>query len=122
LHADEKLFQTGWFVESLCTQVLVIFIIRTRGNPFKSRPHPVLVATSLGVALVGAVLPFTPVGSYFGLVPPPAMFYFILAGMALAYLVVVEIAKRAFYRWQAAGSASGNIQSLMISFLAVFSG
>jgi Mg2+-importing ATPase len=101
LHADEKLFQTGWFVESLCTQVLVIFVIRTRGNPFKSRPHPVLVATSLGVALLGAVLPFTPVGSYFGLVPPPARFYFILAGMALAYLVVVEIAKRWFYRWHA---------------------
>lgn len=102
LQADEKLFQTGWFVESLCTQVLVIFVIRTRGNPFKSRPHPVLIATSLGVALVGAVLPFTPLGSYFGLVPPPAMFYFILAGMALAYLVVVEIAKRAFYSWHAA--------------------
>jgi len=99
LHADEKLFQTGWFVESLCTQVLVIFVIRTRGNPFKSRPHPVLIATSLGVALLGAILPFTPLGGYFGLVPPPARFYFILAGMALAYLVVVEIAKRAFYRW-----------------------
>lgn len=102
LQADEKLFQTGWFVESLCTQVLVIFIIRTRGNPFKSRPHPVLIATSLGVALLGAVLPFTPVGGYFGLVPLPARFYFILAGMALAYLAVVEIAKRGFYRWHAA--------------------
>ncbi|NTV70223.1 MAG: magnesium-translocating P-type ATPase [Azonexaceae bacterium] len=99
LHADEKLFQTGWFVESLCTQVLVIFVIRTRGNPFKSRPHPVLIATSLGVALIGAILPFTPLGGYFGLVPPPARFYFILAGMALVYLVVVEVAKRAFYRW-----------------------
>ncbi len=49
LKADEALFQTGWFVESLSTQVLVIFIIRTRGNPFKSRAHPVLVATSLAV-------------------------------------------------------------------------
>ena len=47
LNADEALFQTGWFVESLSTQVLVIFVIRTRGNPFKSRAHPVLVATSL---------------------------------------------------------------------------
>lgn len=104
LQADEKLFQTGWFVESLCTQVLVIFVIRTRGNPFRSRPHPVLVATSLGVALLGAVLPFTPIGTYFSFVPPPAKFYFILAGMALAYLVIVEVAKRGFYRWHSAKS------------------
>ena len=99
LKADATLFQTGWFVESLSTQVLVIFIIRTRGNPFKSRAHPVLVATSLSVMLIGAVLPFTPIGSYFGFVPPPAEFYAILAGMALAYLAVVEVAKRGFYRW-----------------------
>jgi len=99
LQADEKLFQTGWFVESLCTQVLVIFIIRTRGNPFKSRPHPVLMATSLSVAVIGAVLPFTPLGAYFGFVPPPAQFYLILAAMVVIYLVMVEVAKRGFYRW-----------------------
>ncbi len=73
-HAGEALFQTGWFVESLATQVLVIFIIRTRGNPFKSRPNPVLSATSFTVAVLGAVLPFTPLGTYFGFVPPPAQF------------------------------------------------
>jgi Mg2+-importing ATPase len=100
LQADEALFQTGWFVESLCTQVLVIFIIRTRGNPFKSRAHPVLVATSLAVVAIAAVLPYTPLGSYFGFVPPPAKFYFILAGMVGVYLLVVEMAKRGFYRWQ----------------------
>ena len=99
LHADEKLFQTGWFVESLCTQVLVIFIIRTRGNPFKSRPHPVLAATSLAVAALGAVLPFTPVGTYFGFVPPPAKFYLILSAMVVVYLLAVELAKKGFYRW-----------------------
>lgn len=105
LQANEQLFQTGWFVESLCTQVLVIFVIRTRGNPFRSRPHPVLVATSLSVALLGAILPFTPLGTYFGFVPPPARFYLILAGMALAYLVIIEFAKRGFYRWHAAHRA-----------------
>ncbi|WP_020485185.1 magnesium-translocating P-type ATPase [Methylomonas sp. MK1] len=99
LKADEALFQTGWFVESLCTQVLVIFIIRTRGNPFKSRAHPLLVATSLSIALIGAILPFTPLGSYFGFVPPPAQFYLILAAMAVSYLFVVELAKRGFYSW-----------------------
>jgi Mg2+-importing ATPase len=99
LKANEALFQTGWFVESLSTQVLVIFIIRTRGNPFKSRAHPILVATSLAVVVIGAVLPFTPLGTYFGFVPPPAPFYFILAAMVVIYLVMVEVAKQGFYRW-----------------------
>ncbi|WKJ92269.1 magnesium-translocating P-type ATPase [Methylomonas montana] len=99
LKADEALFQTGWFVESLSTQVLVIFIIRTRGNPFKSRAHPILVATSLSVMLIGAILPYTPLGHYFGFVPPPVQFYLILAAMAVSYLLVVELAKRGFYSW-----------------------
>lgn len=99
LKANETLFQTGWFVESLSTQVLVIFIIRTRGNPFKSRAHPALVATSLSVMLIGATLPFTPLGGYFGFVAPPTEFYAILAAMVVVYLFIVELAKRGFYRW-----------------------
>jgi Mg2+-importing ATPase len=99
LKANETLFQTGWFVESLSTQVLVIFIIRTRGNPFKSRAHPILVATSLSVMAIGATLPFTPLGTYFGFVPPPAQFYAILAAMVVIYLAIVEVAKRGFYHW-----------------------
>jgi len=101
LHADEKLFQTGWFVESLCTQVLVIFVIRTRGNPLKSRTHPLLVASSLVVVVGAVLLPFTPIGSYFGFVAPPAVFYLILGAMVAVYLLVVELAKRGFYRWAA---------------------
>ena len=99
LQADEKLFQTGWFVESLCTQVLVIFIIRTRGNPLKSRAHPLLTATSLTIVAIAVLLPFTPLGTHFGFVPPPLRFYLILGVMVLVYLFAVELAKRAFYRW-----------------------
>lgn len=99
LKANEALFQTGWFVESLCTQVLVIFIIRTRGNPIKSRPHRLLALVSLSIAAIGAILPFTEIGSYFGLVPPPMKFYAILASMVVIYLLVVETAKRIFYRF-----------------------
>ncbi len=97
LHADQALFQTGWFVESLATQVLVIFVIRTRGNPLQSAPHPLLLVTSLAVVAAAACLPFTPLGTYFGFVPPPATFYYILTGMAVAYLVLVELVKMAFY-------------------------
>ena len=53
-HAGEALFHTGWFIESMATQVLVIFIIRTRRNPFKSRPNPWLIACSLTVVAVAA--------------------------------------------------------------------
>ena len=67
LKANETLFQTGWFVESLSTQVLVIFIIRTRGNPFKSRAHPILVATSLAVVTIGATIAVYPLGNVFRL-------------------------------------------------------
>lgn len=98
LKADEMLFQTGWFIESLATQVLVIFIIRTRGNPFKSHAHPILIATSFTVVVIAALLPFTALGTYFGFVPPPAEFYCILAAMVVFYLVMVEVVKRNFYR------------------------
>lgn len=98
LKADEMLFQTGWFIESLATQVLVIFIIRTRGNPFKSHAHPILIATSCTVVVIAALLPFTALGTYFGFIPPPAEFYFILAVMVVFYLVMVEVVKRNFYR------------------------
>jgi Mg2+-importing ATPase len=103
LQAGEKLFQTGWFVESLCTQVLVIFIIRTRGNPLKSRAHPLLTVTSLAVVASAILLPFTPIGTYFGFVPPPAKFFVILGGMTIVYLFVVELVKQGFYRWAAVG-------------------
>lgn len=98
MQAGEKLFQTGWFVESLCTQVLVIFIIRTRGPPWHSRPHPLLLVTSLAVVGVAAALPFTPLGGQLGFVPLPATFYAILGSLVLLYLLLVELAKRAFYR------------------------
>lgn len=97
LQANEMLFQTGWFVESLCTQVLVIFIIRTRGSPFRSHPHPALISAAIAIVAIAIALPFTPLGIHFGFVPPPAKFYGILGTLVVSYLLVVEIAKRLFY-------------------------
>jgi Mg2+-importing ATPase len=101
-HAGEALFHTGWFIESMATQVLVIFIIRTRKNPFKSCPNPWLIACSLTVVAVAVLLPFTPAGVYLGFVAPPALFFFILILLLIAYLFAVEGMKQWFFRHFAA--------------------
>lgn len=97
-NADEAMFHTGWFIESLCTQVLVIFVIRTRGNPLKSRAHPVLAMTSIAVVLVALGLPFTAVGNTLGLVQPPTSFYGLLLVLVMVYLLIVQVVKTVFYR------------------------
>jgi P-type Mg2+ transporter len=97
-NATETLFQTGWFMESLATQVLVIFVIRTRGSPLHSRPNPLLAGTSLIVAIVGILLPYTAVGRWFGFVPLPLTFLAALGAMVVCYLVLAESVKRWFYR------------------------
>lgn len=97
-NAKEELFRTGWFVESIVTQVLVIFIIRTRRNIFKSKPNSWLVYTSLFIVGVAITLPFTSIGAYFGFSPLPIKFFTILLTMGIGYLVMVEFVKRWFYR------------------------
>jgi Mg2+-importing ATPase len=97
-HADQMLFHSGWFVESLATQVLVVFVIRTRVAPWRSRPAPALVWTALAVVALAAVLPFTGFGRALGMVPLPAPFFGFLAAMVVVYLFVVDAAKRWFYR------------------------
>ncbi len=97
-HAHEQLFHTGWFIESMATQVLVIFIIRTRRNPFRSRPNFWLAVCSLAVVSAAVLFPFTPLGRDFGFVLPPISFYAILAGLVLFYLVAVEGIKQWFFR------------------------
>lgn len=92
--APAALFQTGWFVESLATQTLVLFVIRTARNPLRSRPSGWLTATTLLVAAVGCLLPFTPLAPALGFVPlPPAYFMFLVAAI-VTYLALVEAVKR----------------------------
>lgn len=93
-HAQAPLFHTGWFVESLATQTLVLFVIRTAGNPLRSRPSkPLAITTSLVVAL-GLLLPFTPLATSLGFVPLPGLFFLLLAAMTVTYLLLVELVKR----------------------------
>ena len=98
LGAGETLFQTGWFIESITTQVLVVFAIRTRRPLFLSRPNLFLAAMAFGVIAVAMALPLTPaVGQWLGFVAPPPLFFVFLIGATLAYLAIVEITKRIFY-------------------------
>ncbi len=92
-HASAAEFQTTWFLESMITQILVIFIIRTNGRPWRNFPSPTLAASSL-LALLGAiVLPFTPVGAWFGFHAPPAMTLVGVGFIVVAYLVMAELLK-----------------------------
>ncbi len=93
-HASEQFFHTGWFVESLATQTLVIFIIRTAGNPLRSRPSTALSATTLLIVLIGVTLPFTPLAAWLGFTPLPAGFFLFLIAATGTYLLLVEMFKR----------------------------
>jgi Mg2+-importing ATPase len=98
-HAGPALFRSGWFVESLATQTLVIFAIRTRRIPFfRSRPSMPLLLAALAVVTVGAVLPATPLGHLLGFQPLPGLFFLTLTLMVLAYLLLIEAGKYWFYR------------------------
>jgi P-type Mg2+ transporter len=98
-HSGPAQFRTGWFVESLATQTLVIFAIRTRRIPFfRSHPSLPLTLAALGVVTVGTLLPVTPLAHTLGFQPLPTGFFAALAGMVLAYLALIEIGKHLFYR------------------------
>jgi P-type Mg2+ transporter len=96
--SSEALFHTGWFVESLATQTLVIFVIRTAGNPLRSRPSAALAATTLAVVLTAIALPYTPLAAPLGFTPPPAAFLLFLLPATCVYLLLVELVKRRLMR------------------------
>ncbi len=101
-HAPASLFQTGWFVESLATQTLVLFVIRTAGNPFRSRPSRQLTVTILAVVAGGALLPYTPLAALLGFHPLPAVYWLFLTAMVGTYLALVQVVKvRLMARWAA---------------------
>ena len=107
--AGPTLFQSGWFVESLTTQTLVIFVIRTRRVPFfKSRPsRPLLIAT-LGCAALGVAIPYIgPLARLFGFQALPLSFLAVLAVMIVTYLALAQIGVALFFRPKAAARSPG---------------
>ena len=98
-HAQQPLFDTGWFLESLCTQTLVIHIIRTGKIPFiESKPSQFLMFSSIYIITIGLVLPFIPLGKYFGFVQPPPMYFLALVFIVAVYLLTVQFVKTWFIK------------------------
>lgn len=96
---NDSLFHTGWFLESLCTQTLVIHIIRTGKIPFlESKPSQFLLFTSIYIVTIGLVIPFTPLGGYFKFVAPPMSYFAALFIIVTTYLFTVQVVKKWFMK------------------------
>ena len=95
----QSLFQTGWFVESLLTQTLIVYIIRTPRLPFlQSNPAPIMAAISVGVMAIGLALPFSPLAPALGFVPLPAAYFGWLAAILFCYACLTQLVKTWFVR------------------------
>ncbi|MFM8187403.1 MAG: magnesium-translocating P-type ATPase [Pirellula sp.] len=97
LQASEAQFQTGWFIESLITELTIVMIIRTRGHWNHSYPSRLLALSTAILLVVAVLLPYTPIGSLFGLVALPWWWIASLLGISITYLVVNEKLKYLFY-------------------------
>jgi len=97
-YTNEMLFHTGWFVESLATQTLVVFVIRTAGSPIRSRPSLALLAGVVSVVAAAVVLPYTSIGQLLKFTPLPAALLGVIAILAVTYLLLVQVVKMWFYR------------------------
>jgi Mg2+-importing ATPase len=92
--ANPELFHTGWFLESLCTQILVIYVIRTNKIPFiQSRPSKALLISTLLILGFAFIIPYTIIGTYLGFVSLPVYYFYILFAMVITYLLLVQIVK-----------------------------
>jgi P-type Mg2+ transporter len=88
-----EVFRTSWFLESIATQTLVVFLIRTRGRPWRDAPNPLLTVSTLGALAAALIIPFSPLGAWFGFQAPGAQLTVALAGVVAAYLVCAELLK-----------------------------
>ncbi|MSZ39473.1 MAG: HAD-IC family P-type ATPase, partial [Actinobacteria bacterium] len=106
-HAGEAEFQSGWFVESLATESLIVFVVRTRRVPFfRSLPSTGLIASVIAVVTIGCYLPYSPLAESIGFVALPVPFFLALLGMIIVYLVLVEFAKHLFFRRTKGGTVA----------------
>ena len=95
--ASAQEFRTGWFIESLLTELVIAIVVRTRRVFFRSRPGTLLLASTIVVIGITVVLPYLPFNSIFGFIPLPAPLMLMLIGLTVLYVVVAELAKKYFY-------------------------
>ena len=98
VHATEQQFQTGWFVESLLTELVIALVVRTRKVFFRSRPGKLLWISTLAVSLVTLAVPYLPFGNFLGFTPLPAWVMAALVSFTGFYVIAAEIAKKYFYK------------------------
>ena len=96
--ANADMFHTGWFVESICTELLILFVVRTRKSLIKSKPGRLLIWLSILALFITLVLPFMPFASEMGFVVPPFQLMGIVAGILLLYVVTADIIKVFFFK------------------------
>ena len=103
LGQDERAFHTGWFVESLFTQILVVLVIRTRRSPFwHSRPSRELVVAIIAALAAAVLIPASPLGTLLEFAGLPPLYWVLLIGIVMGYLALVEVVKRLSEGWLAA--------------------
>ncbi|MGD0003427.1 MAG: magnesium-translocating P-type ATPase [Anaerolineaceae bacterium] len=96
-HASPEEFRTGWFIESLLTELVIALVVRTRHIFFRSRPGKLLLVSSLIFIGITLVLPYLPFVSVFGFIPLPASLMLAMVGLTMLYVLTVELAKKYFY-------------------------
>ena len=96
-HAAPEEFRTGWFIESLLTELVIALVVRTRRPFYRSRPGNLLLITTMTVVAIALVLPYLPFSSIFGFVPLPAPLLLGMVGLTLTYVFAVEVTKKIFY-------------------------
>jgi Mg2+-importing ATPase len=96
-HATEQEFHTGWFIESLITELVIALVVRTRHVFFRSKPGKLLFLSTLVFVAITLVIPYIPSISIFGFVPLPAPLMLAMLGLTALYVIAVEIAKKLFY-------------------------
>ncbi|HEX5397324.1 MAG TPA: cation transporting ATPase C-terminal domain-containing protein, partial [Candidatus Limnocylindria bacterium] len=104
--ADASLFRSGWFLESVATELAVLFVLRTRRPFFRSRPSRLLLGASLAVAVLTMTVLYSPFAAVLELGVPPFAMLAALATITVAYVMITELAKRRFYHLRRTGPAT----------------
>ena len=98
LYKSEEMFHTGWFIESICTELLILFVVRTHKSLLKSMPGKLMIGLSILALVITVGLPFTPFAGQLGFVVPPFSLLGIIAGILVLYVLTADIIKIMFFR------------------------